>query len=71
MTINTKYNIRENIYSMYNNKVIREHIVGISATTKIDHKGVIVTKISYETNNYRFLREDELFSSKEELLATL
>lgn len=71
MTVKTKFNIRENIYSMSDNKVIREHITGILTDTQIDHKGVIVTEIRYKTNNTRVLKEDKVFSSKDELLASL
>ena len=71
MTINTKYNIRENVYSMSSNKVIREHITSILTETIIDHKGVIVTEVKYKTNTPRILKEENVFSSKEELIATL
>lgn len=39
MTINTKYSIGDNIYSMRDNKVHIEHITGILTRTIVDHKG--------------------------------
>ena len=71
MTINTKFNIRDIIYLMHDNKVIREHITSILTETIIDHKGVIVTETRYKTNTSKVFTEDKIFSSKEELLATL
>lgn len=39
MTINTKYNIGDIMYSMRDNKVHIEHITGILTRTIVDHKG--------------------------------
>ena len=71
MTINTKYNIGDSIYSMYNNKVFLEHITRILTSTIKDHKGNIVIEVRYETNNSRCLYENVVFSTKEELLKSL
>ena len=71
MTINTKYNIGDVIYSMGNNKVLLDHITSILIRTIADHKGNIITEIRYETKSSRCLNESLVFPSKEELLATL
>ena len=71
MTINTKYNIGDSIYSMRDNKVYIEQLTGILTDTQIDHKGNRVTEIRYKTNSGRIIKEDKVFNSKEELLATL
>ena len=71
MTINTKYNIDGTLYSMYDNKVICEYITSILTETQKDHDGRVVTEVKYKTNNSRIIKEDNVFSSKEELLATL
>ena len=71
MTINTKYNIGDIVYSMYDNKVICEHIADILTATVKDHKGKLVTEIKYKTNNSRYIKEDKVFTSKEELLKSL
>ena len=71
MTINTKYNIGDVVYSMSSNKVLLEHITSILIGAQIDHKSDIVTEVRYKTNNARVLDEDKVFSSKEELLNSL
>lgn len=71
MTINTKYSIGDNIYSMRDNKVHIEHITGILTRTIVDHKGNVTTEIRYETKSSRCLNESVVFPSKEELLASL
>ena len=71
MTINTKYNIDDSVYSMRNNKVLLEHIRNIIAKTSRDITGNLIIVIMYETNNSRCLNENEVFSSKEELLKSL
>lgn len=71
MTINTKYSIGDNIYSMRDNKVHIEHITGILTDTQINHKGNMLTDVRYKTNSGRIITEDKVFSSKEELLASL
>ena len=71
MTINTKYNINDNIYTMHDNKVLIGYITSILIRTIADHKGNIITEIRYETKSSRCLNESVVFPSKEELLATL
>ena len=71
MTINTKYSLGDEIYAMGNNKVLVEHIKSISINTTIDHKGNLIIETRYETINSRWLNENAVFSSKEELLASL
>lgn len=71
MTINTKYNIGDSLYSMKDNAVVCEYITSILTDTQIDHKGNIKTDVRYRVNNARVLQEDKVFSSKEELLKTL
>ena len=71
MTINTKYNLGDEIYAMGNNKVLVEHIKSISINTTIDHKGNLITETRYETNNSWWLNESAIFSTKEKLLASL
>lgn len=71
MKITTKYNTGDVVYSMSSNKVLLEHITSILTGTQIDHKGDIVTEVRYKTNNSRVIDEDKVFSSKDELLASL
>ena len=71
MKINTKYSIGDEIYAMGNNKVLVEHIKSISINITIDPKGNLITEARYETNNSWWLNENAVFSSKEELLASL
>ena len=71
MTINTKYNIGDVVYSMGSNKVCLDRITSILIRTGVDHKENVVTEIRYETNNSKSLREEVVFSSKEELLNSL
>ena len=71
MTINSKYNIGDVKFTMYNNKVVQIKITRISTGTEVDRKGNIITNISYGVTDCKFLLEDEIFSSKEELLKSL
>ena len=71
MTINTKYNLGDKIYAMGINKILVEYIKSISINTTIDHKGNLITEIRYETSNSWWLNENAIFSTKEELLASL
>lgn len=71
MTINTKYNLGDVIYLMGSNKVLCEYIINIFIKTTKDHKGNVVTEIRYETNSSTCVNENVVFSTKEELLATL
>ena len=71
MTINTKYSIGNVVYSMSDNKVTCELITSIVTETVKDHKGNHETDIRYRTNNSRVLKEDRVFSTKEELLNSL
>ena len=71
MTINTKYNLGDEIYAMGNNKVLVEHIKSMTINITIDHKGNLITEIRYETSNSWWFNENAIFSSKEELLASL
>ena len=71
MTINTKYNINDSIYTMHDNKVLIEYITSILSEVIIDHNGDIVVENRYKTNSSRILKEDKKFTSKEELLKSL
>lgn len=71
MQINTKYNLGDEIYAMGNNKVLVEYIKSISINIILDHKCNLITETKYETNNSWWLNENAVFSSKEELLASL
>ena len=71
MIINTKYSIGDTVYSMSDNKVICEHITSIITETVKDHKDNHETDIRYRTNNSRVIKEDRVFSTKEELLKSL
>ena len=71
MTINTKYNINDSVYTMHDNKVLIEYITSILSEVIIDHNGNIVVENKYKTNNSRILKEDKIFTSKEELLNSL
>lgn len=71
MIINTKYNIKDSIYLMHNNKVLIEYITSILSEVIIDHNGNVVVENKYKTNSSKILKEDKIFTSKEELLKTL
>ena len=71
MTINTKYSIGDSIYSMQDNKILIEYITSILSEVTIDHNGNIVVENKYKTNSSRILKEDKIFTSKEELLNSL
>ena len=71
MIINTKYNINDSIYSMHDNKVLIEYISSILSEVTIDHNGNVVVENKYKTNSSRILKEDNIFTSKEELLKSL
>ena len=71
MQINTKYSLGDEIYAMGINKVLVEHIKSISINITLDHKGNLITETRYETSNSWWLNENAVFSTKEELLASL
>ena len=71
MTINTKYNINDSVYSMHDNKVLIEYITSILSEVIIDHNGNIAVENKYKTNSSRILKEDKIFTSKEKLINSL
>ena len=69
MTINTKYNIGDIIYFLYENKVINDEIDAIFYSLYKDNSGGLKYRLKnfYKGNHLEF-KENEIFSTKEELI---
>lgn len=80
MKIETKFNIGQEVYFMFNNKVQHAEVLEIDVTVTHLNKECPDAKINcrYEVNfkdivggGFKFYEEYELFVSKEELLKSL
>lgn len=73
MEIKTKYNIKDTVYFMYNNKAYEGKIINVYL--KRDYKSEDYTRytVNVQDRNGNFIEilEENLFSSKEELLKSL
>lgn len=72
MQINTKYNIGDEVYALFNNKVKNFIITGISIVAK-EKFPILIRYISFNiiTGEYMKIDEKEIFPTKEELLKSL
>ena len=71
MTINTKFNVGDEVYLMFANCVRREKIRKVSAWT-IDYSNMITIVYYFDIDNRAETREERrVFSTKEELLNSL
>lgn len=74
--INTKYDLGQEVYTLYNNKIRQTRVVEIYSPTFIDNKGVS-TKPKYlliglsDNLSIGYKEENLIFHSKEELLNSI
>lgn len=76
MTIETKYNIGDVVYVMYNNKVTSIKICGMDINIEegFDGQYTLPTKVEilyYDFGKHHSFNEQNLFPTKEELLKSL
>ena len=76
MTIETKYNIGDEVFTLYNNKVSTLKIWGIDVSIEkgFDGQYVLPTKVKilyYDFGKHHTFNEQDLFPTKEELLKSL
>ena len=70
MTIETQYNINSTIYFLYNNKVWEGTIKRISII--VENNSIVITyKVQYNDWKYKSLKENQVYSTKQELLDSL
>ena len=67
MTIETKYNIGDEVWAIVENKVCQYHILNITAKKRMQ----TTIEVMYYIGNCEWRYEQELFSTKEELLKSL
>lgn len=72
MEITTKYNLEDTVYFMQDNKLKSAEIVGVNVSIRTGASRYIEYKV-YRSNDIRELNinEEDLFTSKEELLKSL
>ena len=66
MKLETKYNVGDKIWAMYNNRPNIYEVLRITVSCDDIDKN-----ISYRTNDGKYFSEEDIFSSKEELLKSL
>ena len=72
MEIKTKFNLWQNVYLLWNNKVVCQQIEGISVRVNALGNGEKDISIIYELVGLdKRIDEDVLFATKEELLQSL
>lgn len=73
MTIETKYNIGDEVFYLDENKVNKKKIEVIEFNLFKDGSGGLKYKLEgyNKEGNWQYLKENELFPTKEELLASL
>lgn len=72
MEIKTKFNLGQKVYLLWNNKVIRPQIEGISVRVNALGNGEKDISITYELVGLdKRFDEEVLFATKEELLQSL
>jgi hypothetical protein len=70
MTIETKYNIGDEVWLLYNNKAVSSRIFRIEVKVDLRLSARIIYYLS-GSNIDEFCSEDKLFRTKEELLKSL
>lgn len=68
MTIETKYNIGDEVWTIIENKVCKYHILSITAKKGMRNEEI---EVKYYIGNCEWRYEHELFPTKEELLKSL
>lgn len=74
MKIETKYNIGDEVWMMYENRAVTAHIISMKVTVEELMFGTIIENICYRIKNQHFDREiseSHIYASKEELLKSL
>ena len=67
MTIETKYNIGDKVWLMYANKAVHTRVKSIAI--KVEPS---MTLVEYDMEDYpKYLTDEEIFPTKEELLKSL
>lgn len=70
MNIETQYNINSIVYFLHNNKVWEGTVKRISIT--VENNSIIITyKVQYSDWKYKSLKENQAYSTKQELLDSL
>lgn len=68
MTIETKYNIGDEVWTIIENKACKYPILSITAKKRTQTEGI---EVMYYIGNCEWRYEEELFPTKEELLKSL
>ena len=74
MTIETKYNIGDEVWLMYENRDVTAQVISIKMIVEELMFGTIIVNIYYRIKNQHFDREisePHIYASKEELLKSL
>ena len=74
MAIETKYNIGDEVWLMYENRAVTAKVISMKVTVEELMFGTIIENIYYRIKNQRFDREisePHIYASKEELLKSL
>lgn len=74
MTIETKYNIGDEVWLMYENRAVAAQVISMKVTVEELMFGTIIKNIYYRIKNQHFDREiseHRIYASKEELLKSL
>lgn len=69
----TKFNIGDNVWFMFNNKIHNANIIKISCVkfiSPVDYKSIIETE-KYQLENSNWYISKEIFNTKEELINSL
>ena len=73
MRIETKYNINDTVYVLYNNKICQSFILNITAS--IGKQNHVIYHISNEglnnCNSWQTFNENDVFLTKEDLIKSL
>lgn len=74
MTIETKYNIGDEVWMMYENRAETAQVISMEVTVEELMFGTIIENLYYRIKNQHFDRkisEPHIYASKEELLKSL
>lgn len=74
MTIETKYNIGDEVWLMYDNRAVTAQVISMKTIVEELMFGTIIVNIYYRIKNIHFDREisePHIYAAKEELLKSL
>jgi hypothetical protein len=73
MEIKTKFDIGEEVYFMYNDKITSDVIDNIQYSIYVDGSGGLKYRLKkyYNNGNHMYKKENEIFKNKEELVKFL